>query len=202
MRFIEVDSYNEMSRAAANIISAQIISKPDSVIGLATGSTPIGAYSQLIEWNKKGDLDFSEVRSVNLDEYYGLSSEHEQSYRYFMNTHLFDHVNIKKENTFVPNGLSEDPEKEGKEYDERIEKFGGIDLQLLGIDQDALSYSDRREALNPDDLIHLACADADQSGSFRNAQGQLFLFDGCYHVFNLLSWSVAFLPPVYVAFFG
>ena len=136
MRFIEVESYKEMSRAAANIISAQIILKPDSVIGLATGSSPIGAYSQLIEWNKKGDLDFSEVKSVNLDEYYGLSPEHEQSYRYFMNTHLFDHVNIKKENTFVPNGLAEDPEKEGKEYDERIEKFGGIDLQLLGIGVD------------------------------------------------------------------
>ena len=136
MKFVEVNSYKEMSRMAANIISAQIISKPDSVIGLATGSTPIGAYSQLIEWNKKGDLDFSEVRTVNLDEYYGLSPEHEQSYRYFMNTHLFDHVNIKKENTFVPNGLANDPEKEGVEYDKRIEKFGGIDLQLLGIGMD------------------------------------------------------------------
>lgn len=136
MKLVEVNSYKEMSRMAANIISAQIISKPDSVIGLATGSTPIGAYSQLIERNKKGDLDFSEVRTVNLDEYYGLSPEHEQSYRYFMNSHLFDHVNIKRKNTFVPDGLAKDPEKEGMEYDKIVETFGGIDLQLLGIGMD------------------------------------------------------------------
>lgn len=136
MQFYEVKTYQEMSRKAANIISAQIIGKPDTVLGLATGSTPIGTYRQLIDWYKKGDLDFSEVTTVNLDEYYGLSGTHEQSYRYFMNTNLFDHINIKKENTFVPNGLAEDAAAEGARYDERIRALGGIDLQLLGIGVD------------------------------------------------------------------
>ncbi len=136
MQFYEVKTYQEMSRKAANIISAQIIGKPDTVLGLATGSTPIGTYRQLIDWYKKGDLDFSEVTTVNLDEYYGLSGAHAQSYRYFMNTNLFDHINIKKENTFVPNGLAEDAAAEGARYDERIRALGGIDLQLLGIGVD------------------------------------------------------------------
>lgn len=136
MQFYEVKTYQEMSRKAANIISAQIIGKPDTVLGLATGSTPIGTYRQLIDWYKKGDLDFSEVTTVNLDEYYGLSGTHAQSYRYFMNTNLFDHINIKKENTFVPNGLAEDAAAEGARYDERIRALGGIDLQLLGIGVD------------------------------------------------------------------
>lgn len=97
--------YREMSRKAANVLSAQIILKPDSVIGLATGSTPIGTYDQLVNWYEKGDLDFSQVTSVNLDEYKGLSGDNEQSYRYFMNKNFFDRINIDKEKTFVPNGL-------------------------------------------------------------------------------------------------
>ena len=108
--------YQDMSRKAANIISAQIIMKPDCVLGLATGSTPVGAYKQLIEWFKKGDLDFSGVTTVNLDEYRGLSGENDQSYRYFMNTNLFDHVNIDKSRTFVPDGLEEDPAKACRDY--------------------------------------------------------------------------------------
>ena len=125
--------YQDMSRKAANIISAQIIMKPDCVLGLATGSTPIGTYRQLVEWYKKGDLDFSKVTSVNLDEYKGLSGDNDQSYRYFMNTNLFDHVNIDKEKTFVPNGLEEDSEKACADYNEIIRRVGGIDMQLLGI---------------------------------------------------------------------
>ena len=101
MRFFEVDSYKAMSKKAADIIAAQIILKPNSVLGFATGSTPIGTYCNLIEMNKNGDVDFSEVRTVNLDEYYGLDASHEQSYRYFMNDHLFNHVNIKMENSFL-----------------------------------------------------------------------------------------------------
>ena len=103
--------YYDVSRKAANIMSAQIIMKPRAVLGLATGSTPVGMYKQLIEWYKKGDLDFSQITSVNLDEYKGLSGENDQSYRYFMNTNLFDHVNIDKTKTYVPNGLEEDSEK-------------------------------------------------------------------------------------------
>lgn len=125
--------YQDMSRKAANIISAQIIMKPNCVLGLATGSTPIGTYRQLVEWYKKGDLDFSKVTSVNLDEYKGLSGDNDQSYRYFMNTNLFDHVNIDKSKTFVPNGLEEDSEKACAEYNEIIKRVGGIDMQLLGI---------------------------------------------------------------------
>ena len=103
------------------------------MLGLATGSTPIGTYDQLVEWYEKGDLDFSEVTSVNLDEYKGLSGENDQSYRYFMNKHLFDRVNIDKSRTFVPNGLEEDSQKACEEYNEIIHRLGGIDLQLLGL---------------------------------------------------------------------
>lgn len=133
MRILRAEDYDSMSRMAANIISAQIIMKPNCVLGLATGSTPLGTYAQLIEWYKKGDLDFSEVTSINLDEYKGLSPENDQSYRYFMNTNLFNHVNINKENTYVPNGLEADAEKACKEYNEIIKNSGGVDLQLLGL---------------------------------------------------------------------
>lgn len=136
MKFIKEKNYETMSRQAANIISAQVIIKPDCVLGLATGSTPIGTYNQLASWYQKGDIDFSRVRSVNLDEYIGLSGKDEQSYRYFMEKNFFEKINIKKENTFVPSGVAEDIEKECKEYDERIKNFGGIDLQLLGIGLD------------------------------------------------------------------
>lgn len=133
MKFFTVDSYEKLSRDAANIISAQIILKPDSVIGLATGSSPEGTYAQLIKWCEQGDLDFSETVTVNLDEYVGLKGDHPQSYRRFMQEKLFDHINIKPENTFVPNGCAADLAAECAEYDARIERLGGIDLQLLGI---------------------------------------------------------------------
>lgn len=136
MKFIQVDSYEKLSRQAANIISAQVIIKPDCVLGLATGSSPVGAYKQLIEWYKKGDIDFSSVISVNLDEYVGLSGDSPQSYRYFMNNNLFNYVNINAENTFVPNGCAVDTDAECKAYDQRIKELGGIDLQLLGIGLD------------------------------------------------------------------
>ena len=133
MNICKAKDYKDMSRKAANIISAQVIMKPDCVLGLATGSSPIGTYAQLIEWYKKGDLDFSQVTSVNLDEYKGLGPDNDQSYRYFMTTNLFDHINIDKTRTFVPNGLEADSEKACKEYNETIERVGGIDLQLLGL---------------------------------------------------------------------
>ncbi|WP_432626598.1 glucosamine-6-phosphate deaminase [Brotaphodocola sp.] len=126
-------NYQDLSRKAANIISAQIIMKPDCVVGLATGSSPVGTYRQLIEWYKKGDLDFSRVTTINLDEYKGLGPDNEQSYRYFMNANLFDHVNIDKAHTFVPDGLEPDPEKACADYNEVIRSHGGIDLQLLGL---------------------------------------------------------------------
>ncbi|MDY2612498.1 MAG: glucosamine-6-phosphate deaminase [Lachnospiraceae bacterium] len=125
--------YQDMSRKAANIISAQIIMKPNCVLGLATGSSPVGTYRQLIEWYNKGDLDFSHVTSINLDEYKGLSPENDQSYRYFMDTNLFNHVNIDKAHTFVPNGLEVNSEKACTDYNHTIATSGGIDLQLLGL---------------------------------------------------------------------
>jgi len=125
--------YYDLSRKAANIISAQIIMKPNCVLGLATGSSPVGTYKQLIEWYRKGDLDFSQVTTINLDEYKGLSPDNDQSYRYFMNTNLFDHVNINKSRTFVPDGLEPDSAKACGIYNEIIRREGGIDLQLLGL---------------------------------------------------------------------
>ena len=133
MKIYAAKDYGDLSVKAAGILSAQIILKPNAVLGLATGSTPVGAYGQLIEKYREGALDFSRIRSVNLDEYKGLSGEHEQSYRYFMNKNLFDHVNIKKENTNVPDGLAEDAEAECERYNRVIWELGGIDLQLLGI---------------------------------------------------------------------
>lgn len=133
MRVYAVKDYREMSRKAANILSAQIISKPDSVLGLATGSTPIGTYEQLVEWYEKGDLDFSEVRTVNLDEYKGLDKENKQSYYYFMHRHLFDRVNIPQEQTHLPDGTNAEAEKECRRYEELMESLGGIDIQLLGM---------------------------------------------------------------------
>ena len=133
MKIIAAKDYTDLSRKAANIISAQVIMKPDAVLGLATGSTPLGTYSQLIQWYEKGDIDFSKTKSINLDEYLGLDGSHDQSYRYFMDHNFFDHINIKKENTNVPNGLAEDPYEECQRYKRVIKNLGGIDLQLLGI---------------------------------------------------------------------
>jgi len=135
MRIYQVKNDKEMSRQAANLISAQIILKPDCVLGLATGSTPIGTYKQLVEWYRKGDLDFSEVTTVNLDEYKGISKENEQSYSYFMHQHLFDLVNIKPSRTYIPNGMNEDEKEECQSYEEKLKSLGGIDLQLLGLGQ-------------------------------------------------------------------
>ena len=130
--YLEKD-YAAMSRRAANIIAAEIHKNPACVLGLATGSTPVGTYQQLIEMYKAGDISFKEVTTVNLDEYKGLSGDHDQSYRYFMNDNLFNHVDIDKDFTFVPNGLAEDAEAECAEYDEIVEALGYADLQLLGI---------------------------------------------------------------------
>lgn len=133
MNVIRSESYEQMSRLAAGILSAQIILKPDCVLGLATGSTPVGIYNRLIEKNRSGEVDFSRVKTVNLDEYCGLDGEHPQSYRYFMNNKLFSHVNIDPENTHVPNGAAADKNSECERYERLIHSLGGIDMQLLGI---------------------------------------------------------------------
>ena len=133
MKIIRAKDYKDMSRKAANIISAQIIMKPDCVLGLATGSTPIGTYKQLVEGYKKGDLDFSRVSTVNLDEYRGLAHTDPQSYYYFMQENLFDHVNIDKTATHVPDGTNPDAADACAKHEQIIKSLGGIDLQLLGL---------------------------------------------------------------------
>lgn len=133
MNIIRAKDYQDMSRKAANIISAQIIMKPDCVLGLATGSTPVGTYRQLIEWYEKGDLDFSRVSTVNLDEYRGLTHTDPQSYYYFMQENLFDHVNIDKAATHVPDGTNPDAADACAKHEQIIKSLGGIDLQLLGL---------------------------------------------------------------------
>lgn len=133
MRVIKVENYNEVSERAAAMIASQVILQPDCVLGLATGSTPIGTYKKLIQWYNEGKVDFSEVMSINLDEYIGLDGSSEQSYRYFMNHNLFEHININIAKTFVPDGMAKNGEEACSLYDERIKNAGGIDLQLLGI---------------------------------------------------------------------
>ncbi len=151
MRIYRAKDYKDMSRKAANIISAQVIMKPNCVLGLATGSSPIGIYDQLVEWYKKGDLDFSDVTTVNLDEYKGLSRDNDQSYYYFMNRHLFDRINIDKSRTNIPNGLETDEEKECQRYSKLIHDLGGIDLQLLGLGHNGhIAFNEPGEAFEKD----------------------------------------------------
>lgn len=136
MKFIEVENYEKLSEMTANIIASQIILKPNCVLGLATGSSPLKTYDNLIKNYKNGTIDFSLVKTINLDEYVGLDENHNQSYRYFMDHNLFNQVNIKKENTYVPNGCAKNLDEECKGYEQLIKNLGGIDLQLLGIGLD------------------------------------------------------------------
>ena len=133
MRIICAKDYKEMSEMAADIIGAQVLLKPDAVLGLATGSTPIGTYEELVRRYEAGRLDFSKIKTVNLDEYRGLTRDNDQSYYYFMHSHLFDHININKNNTKVPDGMEPDALKAGQDYENIIKNYGGMDLQLLGL---------------------------------------------------------------------
>lgn len=133
MKLIIEKNYDDLSKRAANIIINQMKSNPQTTLGLATGSTPLGMYKELIQAYKKGEIDFSQVKTFNLDEYIGLDGNHPSSYRCFMDNELFNHINIKKENTYVPNGRAKDMEKYCEEYDRIIDQNGGIDIQILGI---------------------------------------------------------------------
>lgn len=144
MKFIICENYDEMSAKAADIFIKEITEKPNCVLGLATGSTPVGMYEKIV----RADLDFSRVTTVNLDEYYPITPENENSYRYFMNKNLFDKVNIDKKNTHVPNGTAKDAEKECESYDAMINQLGGIDLQVLGIGQNGhIGFNEPSDAL-------------------------------------------------------
>ena len=137
MRIIVTKSYEEMSMEATKIVAGQMYLKPRSVLGLATGSTPLQMYKQLIAVHETVGLDFSRARSFNLDEYIGLAPENPQSYHYSMQQNFFSRINIKPENIYIPNGMAEDIEAEGRHYDSLIDQMGGIDLQVLGIGQNA-----------------------------------------------------------------
>ena len=133
MRIIKTKSYEEMSKKAANIIASVVTLKPDCMLGLATGSSPIGTYDELVKKYEAGDLDFSEVTTVNLDEYKGLPKENEQSYYYFMHEYLFDKVNINPEKTYLPDGTNLNSEEEAARYEALVQSLGTVDLQLLGL---------------------------------------------------------------------
>ena len=136
VRIFTVKDPTEVGKLAADQFEALIRTKPACLLGLATGSSPLPLYRELIQREKDGRIDFSRVRSANLDEYKGLSGDHEQSYRYFMQKNLFDHISIKPENTIVPDGLTTDVQAMCQAYEEKIENWGGIDLQLLGLCHD------------------------------------------------------------------
>ncbi len=171
MKIVRATDYKDMSRKAANIISAQVIMKPNCVLGLATGGTPVGIYAQLIDWYNKGDVDFSEVTTVNLDEYRGLPRTHEQSYWYFMQKHFFEHVNVRPDHIHVPDGSNPDAEAACKEYDQIIHNVGGIDLQLLGIGVDGhIGFNEPGEAFE----LGTHCVDLTESTIEANKR----FFDG------------------------
>lgn len=148
MKVLVFESYEEMSRAAADIMACVIKSKPDGVLGLATGSTPVGMYNCLADMCKSGELDFSSIKTVNLDEYYPISPDNRQSYRYFMNENLFSKININIDNTNVPAGNAEDADLECQRYEKLIDSFGGIDIQVLGIGQNGhIGFNEPEEKL-------------------------------------------------------
>ena len=171
MKIIEAKDYQDMSRKAANIISAQIIIKPNCVLGLATGSSPIGTYKQLIDWYNKGDIDFSQVSTVNLDEYKGLEPDNPQSYYYFMYENFFKHVNIDLKKVHVPNGMEENIEKECSRYDQLITSLGGVDLQLLGLGNNGhIGFNEPFESFNKTThCVTLTQSTIDANARFFNA---------------------------------
>ncbi len=149
MNIVTVRDYRALSGMAAGIIASQVNRKPNCVLGLATGSTPIGTYENLVDMFREGVVDFSKVTTFNLDEYCGLDEENPQSYHYFMREHLFGHVNVPEDGVHIPNGMAADVEKECGEYDEAIKRAGGIDLQLLGIGHNGhIGFNE------PDDVFH------------------------------------------------
>ena len=167
MRIIKTKSYEEMSKKAANIIASVVTLKPDCMLGLATGSSPIGTYDELVKKYEAGDLDFSEVTTVNLDEYKGLPKENEQSYYYFMHEYLFDKVNINPEKTYLPDGTNLNSEEEAARYEALVQSLGTVDLQLLGLGRNGhIGFNEPGEEL----LVHTHVADLKEETIEANAR--------------------------------
>ena len=170
MNIIKVKNYKELSMQAAGIVAAQISRKKNTVLGLPTGQTPLGMYQELIKRFRKGEIDFSQVITFNLDEYYGLSSEHPQSYNYYMWQTFFNNINIKKENVFIPDGVTKNVQEECRYYESLIEEKGGIDLQFLGIgDNGHIGFNEPAIALNSKThLVNLSQATIEANSRFFN----------------------------------
>lgn len=175
MEIMIVDNYEEMSEKASNIIINQVISKPESVLGLATGDTPLGMYKSIIKQYEDSNLDFSKVKTFNLDEYYGLSKENTQSYHYYMLNNLFKHINIKLENTNILSGQVTDVEKECMEYEEKIKNCGGIDIQVLGIGVNGhIGFNEPSNIFEPNThLVNLDSKTIDSNSRFFNSREEV-----------------------------
>ena len=149
MRVIIEKDYRDLSKKAALLVASQVILKPNSVLGLATGSTPLGMYRELIQMYQRGEINFSEVSSFNLDEYYRLPHDNPESYHYYMQENFFKHINLKAKNIFIPDGMADDIERECRDYEEAIKHSGGIDLQILGIGSNGhVGFNEPAEQLN------------------------------------------------------
>jgi glucosamine-6-phosphate deaminase len=166
MKIIRCKNYDEMSIAAAKMIEEQIAEKADSILGLATGSTPEGMYAALCRDHKEGKVDFSKVTTVNLDEYCGLPVTHDQSYRYFMNVNLFDHVNLDPAKTFLPDGMAADADAECARYEKMVAELGYADLQILGVGRNGhIGFNEPAEALIADTHVTALTEDTIQANS-------------------------------------
>ena len=168
MRIITAEDYQDMSRKVADLLSAEVVLRPDCTLGLATGSTPVGAYKILSERCAQGDLNFSRIKTINLDEYVGLPPTHKQSYRFFMQDNFFDHINIHPENTYVPNGMVGDVEAECRRYDEIIRVQGPVSVQLLGLGHDGhIGFNEPADTFTlPTHPVELAQATIDANARF------------------------------------
>ena len=151
MNIYIANDYDEMSKKGAEVIAGIVKEKETPILGLATGGTPIGMYKELIRMNKEGDVDFSKTNTFNLDEYYPINKESPQSYYYFMKENLFNHINIDEENTNIPDGMASDIDKESKEYDEKLRKIGGVDIQVLGIGSNGhIGFNEPSDVFEPE----------------------------------------------------
>ena len=169
MNIITVKNYDMMSDLAALLIAARVLEKPNSILGFATGSTPNGTYQNLIKMYNNGLVDFSQVKTFNLDEYCGLPQEHEQSYNYYMNENLFKHINIKAENIKIPNGMADDFDTESMEYETAIKNAGGVDLQLLGVGLNGhIGFNE------PDNIFHNITREVELTQSTIDANSRFF----------------------------
>lgn len=175
LRIYKLKDYKKLSEKSAQIIASQMILKENSVLGLATGSTPEGLYGELIKLYEAGIIDFSDITTFNLDEYYGLHRHNAQSYYHYMREKLLDHINIKKEGINIPNGLAKDVDKHCREYEEKIAKLGGIDFQILGIGRNGhIGFNEPSDEFKPlTHLVHLSDETIEDNARFFDSKEEV-----------------------------